>query len=245
MAVKKNGVDASREIDDEPVFAPVTIPPDEPVFAPLVEESIPKDEPFFEPVPAQARGGVLPVDPLHGQTGWDAPSTESERRVDADRRLGRTTPVWAGLGVLAVVVIAALWFSLGRRETGKSVVPTQPAAGVVGSAVLTDTDQPPAASAPTPEATALPETSLSPGMRVVVSNTSGQGIRLRSAPGTASLTLGIYNDGAPFLVLSPGGDYDDYPVEADGYFWYRIRVVDDPTDQLVGWAAGDFLTTGE
>lgn len=224
--------EAEQPVVEEPYFAPVTESPRAPVFV----------EPVFDAVPAQARGVTLPVDSVHGQVGWETPALEKNAISNPDRRLGRATPLWVGVSVLAVVALVALWFSLSNRTPDEPLLPTVPAAGVVGSALLADAGvQVSAPGATAPSVIATPDARLSPGMHVAVGNTNGQGIRLRSTPGTGALTLGIYNDGAPFLVLSPGGDYSDYPVEVDGYFWYRIRVVDDPADQLVGWAAGDFL----
>ncbi len=230
---------------DEPVFDAQPLPVDEPVFAPVTEPTptAHNAEPVFEAVPAQARGVSLPVDVAHSQVGWETGTLDASVTPSSARRLGRPLPLWGIVSALAIVVVVALWFSLGRRTVDEPVVQTTPASGVVGSVVLAT----PEAESDAAEPTALPvepppEVGLNAGMQVVVANTSGQGIRLRSSPGTGGLTLGIYNDDAPFLVLSPGGDYGDYPVEADGYFWYRIRVVNDPADQLVGWAAGDFLS---
>lgn len=228
---------------DEPYFPPAApAPVDEPVFAPGQAEM---QEPVFEAVPAQAHGVALPKDAPHSQVGWDfAPGHDAPLPVA--RRLGRSLPNWAIGAVLGLLVLVALWFALADDDAQENADATQPAAGVVGSLQLGEAaaPEPPAEATPLPP-TATPESRLAEGMRVVVANTNGQGIRLRSAPGTAALTLGIYNDGAPFQILSPGGDYPAYPVEADGYLWYRIRVVDDPADQLVGWAAGDFLVVGE
>jgi len=235
------------EPDSEPVFEAAQASYAEPVFAPAPEEPspLPLDEPVFAAEPVQAHGVTLPVDAPHAQVGWDASASDGTPSAP-NRRLGRTGPVWAGVSVVTIVILVAIWFSLGRRAGRESVPSTPPVSGVVGSLVLNDAGTPQTAaetSLSTP--TTTPQPRLSPGMQVVVGNTDGQGIRLRSAPGTEALTLGIYDDGAPFLVLSPGGDYASYPVEADGYFWYRIRVVNDPADQLVGWAAGDFLVSSE
>jgi len=233
---------------DEPVFEAQPLPVDEPVFAPVTETTaITPAEPVFEAVPAQARGVSLPVDAAHSQVGWETGTLDGAATPTLVRRLGRPLPGWVILSAGAVVVLLVFWFALSRRQAAdEPVVSATPASGVVGS-VLIATPQPESAVAePTvPSAEPAPEVRLSAGMSVFVANTNDQGIRLRSAPGTGALTLGIYDDGAPFLVLSPGGDYGDYPVEADGYFWYRIRVVDDPADQLVGWAAGDFLVISE
>ena len=233
---------------DEPIFDAQPLPVDEPVFAPVAKPTpaAQSAEPVFEAVPAQARGVSLPVDVAHSQVGWETGTLDGAATPTLARRLGRPIPGWMILSAGAVVVLLILWYALGRETVDEPVVLTTPASGVVGSVVLAT----PEAESTEAEATALPaepaaEVRLSAGMHVAVANTGGQGIRLRSSPGTGALTLGIYNDDAPFLVLSPGGDYGDYPVEADGYFWYRIRVVNDPADQLVGWAAGDFLVISE
>ena len=233
---------------DEPIFAAAQADADEPYFAP-VTQSAPAPvvaEPVFAAVPAQARGVSLPVDVAHSQVGWETGTLAGSATPTLARRLGRPIPRWMILSAGAVVVLLVLWFALGRQAADAPVVPDAPAPGVVGSVVLA-TPQPEsaAAEATLPPAQAAPAVRLSAGMHVAVANTNGQGIRLRSTPGTGGLTLGIYNDGAPFLVLSPGGDYGDYPVAADGYSWYRIRVVEDPTDQLVGWAVGDFLVSSK
>lgn len=229
---------------DEPIFDAQPLPVDEPVFAPVTEPTLAthRAEPVFEAVPAQARGVSLPVDVAHSQVGWETGTLDASITPGPARRLGRSIPPWMLLAAGAVVVLLVLWFALGRQSADEPVAAEALAPGVVGSVVLATPEVESAAAEPTePPIETAPDVQLSAGMPVAVANTNGQGIRLRSSPGTGGLTLGIYNDGAPFLILSPGGDYGDYPVEADGYFWYRIRVVEDPADQLVGWAAGDFL----
>lgn len=233
---------------DEPVFEAKPQRVDEPVFAPVTNTApaAANSEPVFEAIPAQARGVSLPVDASHSQVGWETGTLDASITPASARRLGRSIPPWMLLSAGAVVLLLVLWFTLDRQRADEPVVSDAPASGVVGSAVLATTQPASAEAQPTvPPAEPAPEARLSAGMQVTVANTGGQGIRLRSTPGTGGLTLGIYKDDAPFLVLSPGGDYGDYPVEADGYFWYRIRVVNDPADQLVGWAAGDFLVISE
>lgn len=240
--------DSENQPYDEPIFEAKALPVDEPVFAPVTEPTpaVQNPEPVFEAVPAQARGVALPVDAAHSQVGWEAGTLDGAAAPTLTRRLGRPLPGWMPLSAGIVVVLLVLWFVLGRPAADEPVVSDTSASGVVGSVVLATPETESTAAEPTaPPPETAPDVQLSTGMHVAVANTSGQGIRLRSAPGTGALTLGIYNDGAPFLILSPGGDYGDYPVEADGYAWYRIRVVEDPADQLVGWAAGDFLVFSE
>ena len=248
---RKRTINEQIDSHDEPVFAAEQLP-----VVPSAQARstrVPFDEPVFDAVPAQARGVTLPVDAPRGQLGWD-PSTADETAKPGNpaepllaRRLGRSVSGWVWLAAAVVIVLLLVIRFLPRTPTSEEpLLVTLPAAGVVGSALLGDSETPAATPEPTiPPTSAPPAVRLTPGMQVVVYNTNGQGIRLRASPGTNQLTLGIYNDGAPFTVLTPGGDYSDYPVEVDGYFWYRIRVQEDPTSQLVGWAVGDFLAISE
>jgi hypothetical protein len=52
--------------------------------------------------------------------------------------------------------------------------------------------------------------------------------------------MGEYRAPASFVVIEPGGDYTDYPVEVDTVRWYRVRA----EDGLVGWAMADGLAAG-
>jgi hypothetical protein len=90
---------------------------------------------------------------------------------------------------------------------------------------------------PTAPATPTPEAEFSIGERVVIASTGPQGVRLRAGAGLSFLTQGIYYDGDPFFVM-PNSDPDiDYPVENDGYVWWRLRAA----DGLIGWTAEQFL----
>jgi hypothetical protein len=52
---------------------------------------------------------------------------------------------------------------------------------------------------------------------------------------TGSMVLDSYGPGVALEVVDPSGDYGDYPVEADGHGWVRVRA----TDGLVGWVMTD------
>ena len=80
---------------------------------------------------------------------------------------------------------------------------------------------------------------LAIGGNVVVDNTDGEGIRLRNGPGLESLTLAIIDDGTPFIVLDTDGEQENYPVEADGFLWYRVRATTGAEQE--GWAASAFF----
>lgn len=158
------------------------------------------------------------------------------------RRLGRTGPFWLmGAGALIVILLIVLLFLLQNNDNGVADVETvtPAAAGELGSVTFPQTQSITVTVELTP--TAPPPVTFDAGQRVVVTNTAGQGIRLRNQPGTGALTLEIIQEGAVFTILNPDGDFAQYPVEADGYRWYRIQVADTPESNLTGWAAADFL----
>ena len=183
-----------------------------------------------------------PVDPGNAEeVRWDDADTTPVARPRG-RRLGRTGPFWLmGAGALAVILLV-VWLAFFRdsEETGAPPELTPIAEGVSGSTMLPVETEP---ADPTPEQRPTPTSVplLSVGQQVIVGNTSGQGIRLRNEPGLNGLTLAIYKDGDSFTVLNPDGDDTEYPVEMDGYRWYRIQVTGNPDENLTGWAAGDFL----
>lgn len=186
-----------------------------------------------------------PVEP-EGDYRWnEADSAAVEPR--RGRRLGRTSPFWLMGAGLALVFVVAIWllFFRGNDSADRQLAP---APGLAGSAALPEAEvDGDSAVDPTPEplptATAVPL--FTAGQSVVVANTAGAGIRLRNQPGTAGLTLAIYPEGESFTVLNPDGEYSSYPVEADGYRWYRIQIANDSDENLTGWAAGDFLAPSE
>ena len=69
---------------------------------------------------------------------------------------------------------------------------------------------------------------------------------MREDPGTDGLVVQIIEDGTTMVVLAadPDSEYEQYPVEMDGYLWYRMRVpgmLDDAGNPLIGWSASDFF----
>jgi hypothetical protein len=200
--------------------------------------------------PQKSSAVALPVDPNDSSATatvvWndaDAPTAGRSR----GRRLGNTTPFWLMGSGLILVLVLAVWliFLRGGDEADRELTA---APGLVGSAAISQgavEAEPVAEPTPEPDPTATAIPVFTAGQVVVVTNTAGAGIRLRSQPGTGSTVLDIYQEGDRFLVLNPDGEYSSYPVEADGYRWYRIQITGNPEENLTGWAAGDFLALGE
>lgn len=218
-------------LDDEPVFHAETAPRSSRVAVAPTPES---DADASAPGADDAAAYVWP-----GQGSLAAPRSRG-------RRLGRTGPFWYIAAGALVIMVALMWFFWpgGDEDTLADTELATPLPGIAGSTTLpleVEIVEPTVEVLPT----ATPVPVISVNQRVVVGNTAGQGIRLRSEPGTNGQTLAIYNDGDPFVVLEPDGSDVPYPVEADGYRWYRIQVVDNPNENLTGWAAGDFLIPTE
>jgi hypothetical protein len=89
----------------------------------------------------------------------------------------------------------------------------------------------------TPPPTPTPEAAFSVGERVIIVSTGAQGVRLRAGAGLDFLTQGIYYDGDPFFVMPNSDPGVDYPVQNDGYTWWRLRAA----DGLIGWTVEQFL----
>jgi hypothetical protein len=71
------------------------------------------------------------------------------------------------------------------------------------------------------------------GVFVQVSDTGGDGLRLRKEPGLSHEMQFLGLDGELFLI-------GDGPVESDGYTWWFVIGSYDETRQ--GWAVADFLS---
>lgn len=230
---------------DEPSFAATPYPRDS-AFDPDDDEEIDylPDPRVTESLAVGASAGgsnMLSRQSRRAAGGRGEPDTDPSQS-GRGRRLGRTGPFWLmGAGALIVVLLIVLLFLL--RDNGNGVADVQTvtpaAAGELGSVTFPQTESISVTAVITPTATPLP--TFDAGQRVVVTNTAGQGIRLRNQPGTGALTLEIIQEGAVFTILNPDGDFAQYPVEADNYRWYRIQVADDPESNLTGWAAADFL----
>jgi len=74
---------------------------------------------------------------------------------------------------------------------------------------------------------------FAPGVYVQITGTEGEGLRLRTAPGTSSEVRFLAFDAEVFKVI-------DGTKMADGYTWWYLEAPYDQTRS--GWAAQDFLS---
>jgi hypothetical protein len=141
--------------------------------------------------------------------------------------------IWVVLGALAVagamtvLFLALVYFiPVPARAEQASVILTR----IPGP---TPTPTPPPVT-PTPTAT-VPVTidGISIGQYVQISGTEGQGLRIRSGPGTSHPPRFLGMDSEVFLVK-------DGPSDSDGFTWWFLEAPYDPDRS--GWAASSYLS---
>jgi hypothetical protein len=143
--------------------------------------------------------------------------------------------LWPALGVAAGIVAVVLLLGLGA-ETRTALVARQGAAPVVvriPRPSATPTPQATAVPTPTPTSEVLaPSGPFALGDLIEVYGTSGNGVRLRSAPSLDGTSIGLGMDSDVFQVQQG-------PVEAEGHvWWYLVNPYDTSRE---GWAVGDYL----
>jgi hypothetical protein len=146
---------------------------------------------------------------------------------------------WTVLGTLAVLVILlAIWGLIMRGIASAQTLPEEPTAVVQVIPPPTSTSPsiatlPPTAT-PKPEfSTPVPNSQIKIGDYVQISNTGGDGLRIRSGPGTSNPPLFLGMESEVFKVT-------DGPKESDGYIWWDLAAPYDNT--RAGWAASNFLS---
>lgn len=142
--------------------------------------------------------------------------------------------LFVGVAVIAVV----LWMLIGpplRAVDTPTATPTATATLTMPTPLPSAT--PRVVPSPTASAEATPQSVFAVGDRVVINGTSSQGVRIRAGAGTDFLTQGIYYDGDAFFVLPNSDPQASYPVDSDGYRWWRLRAA----DGLIGWTVESFL----
>ena len=234
-----------------------------------VYESASDEEPEFDSVLEKADEHVDEAQQdTPASTGWVNIAPDSEMTVDplpekeytlfeetpvADvamnppprRKLGRTGPVWA-LGVVLVVIVGLGWLAISRLTgTPDDAAQTAAEPTVQQAEAATPTPPPTATPGPQPTPTRVKLPILS---NVIVGDTDGEGVMLRPDPKISGEWVAILEEGDKLVVLEPGPEDEEYPVEADGYLWYRMRVsdkFDDNDNPLIGWSASDFFIVDE
>ena len=175
----------------------------------------------------------------------ETPAAEVAALPPPSRKLGRTGPVWF-IGSFVLVIIAGLvWLGISRL-TGSADVTSEPVSEPAVQQVVSET---PTAQLPTatPGPTATPAPIELPiNANVIVGDTGGEGVKLRASPGLFGELVEIVEEGTTMVVLDeePGSEHPNYPVDVDGYFWYRMRVpgkVDAAGNPVIGWSASDFF----
>ena len=74
---------------------------------------------------------------------------------------------------------------------------------------------------------------FSVGMRLIISETGKDGLRVREGPGKDYTTLHIAQEGAFYIII-------DGPVIKDSLIWWKIQSVDE--ESVSGWSVQNFLS---
>ena len=142
------------------------------------------------------------------------------------------------LFVGVAVIAAVLWMLIGPPlRANEMPTPTATATATLAMPTPLPSATPRLIPSPTASPAATAESAFAVGDRVVISGTSSQGVRIRAGAGVDFLTQGIYYDGDAFFVLPNSDPQASYPVENDGYVWWRLRAA----DGLIGWTVEEFL----
>jgi len=146
---------------------------------------------------------------------------------------------WTILGTIGVfAALLAVWGLVIRGLTNNQISAIVPTAVVQVIPAPTSTSPSVATIPPTP--TTKPELStpeansqIKIGDYVQISNTGGDGLRVRSGPGTSNPPLFLGKESEVFKVT-------DGPKESDGYVWWNLAAPYDANRK--GWAASNFLS---
>lgn len=175
----------------------------------------------------------------------ETPAAELADSTPPTRKLGRTGPVWVIGGIALLLIIGLAWLGVSRLTgTDEEVAAVSSEPTVQQLAAESPTPAPPT-STPGPTPTDSP-IQLPINANVTVGDTGGQGVKMRAGPGLDGELVEIIEEGTTMVVLAnePGSQYSEYPVEKDGYLWYRMRVpgmADAENNPIVGWCASDFF----
>ena len=151
----------------------------------------------------------------------------------------RFITLWTVLGTLAVfIVLLVIWGLILLNAASAQVAPS--ASTAVVQIIPPPTSTSPVIATIPPTATAKPEfttpvanSQIQIGDYVQIANTGGDGLRIRTGPGTGNAPIFLGMESEVFKVT-------DGPKESDGYIWWYLVAPYDNT--RAGWAAANFLT---
>jgi hypothetical protein len=151
-------------------------------------------------------------------------------------RLGKKVGcLWPVLGVMGGFIAVALLLGVGAATRSAQVARfgATPALIRIPRPSATPSAQPTAVLTPTPTLEVFgPAGPIALGDLIEVFGTSGDGVRLRSAPDLEATINGLGMDSDVFQV-------DEGPVESEGRVWWYLVNPYDPAQQ--GWAVADYL----
>lgn len=145
--------------------------------------------------------------------------------------------LWMLVGAIALafflLLLMGILIFLGNRRPA----PAQPPAVLEIIPARTNTPQPAAALDATPASSDSDSgnqhgVGFSIGSYVQVSDTGGDGLRLRNQPGLAGSVLMVASDAEVFKL-------EDGPIEIDGYTWWYLVGPFDETRK--GWGVDNYL----
>jgi hypothetical protein len=157
--------------------------------------------------------------------------------------IGRYVTVWSVLGGLVLLAILLGLFALLLRAMAPASA-TTPDPTAVFVVIPAPTSTPPSLPtiAPTLTPTALPggvfnTPEANEGIKisdyVQIAGTGGDGLRIRSGPGTQNPVLFLAMEDEVFEVI-------DGPKVSDGFTWWNLKA---PYDEgRKGWAASNYLS---
>ena len=185
--------------------------------------------------------------------------------LDASKRPGRrgSNPdlwpkwMWIAVPVLAVVVVAALWWAVFSEPEAveptptptptMKVIPTQPSEKPTPQQTVVSVEKtavilpPPATLTPTIPPVSTPEAPVvteqeggapAVGTTLKIQGTGGAGLNLRIRPGTKEPRVKTLPEGTEVQVIGE-------PAEGEGYTWYNVR----DSAGSEGWGVSTYLVT--
>jgi len=159
------------------------------------------------------------IDPYGGVNPWSPSIVWSDIKEAFDTWELFTVEAVAGSDRVTVFTRSRPYFALQHND----IYVDEASLIVVGSGPVVNTSARPRTT-PTPASWAA-------GTSVVVGNTGGLRLRLRTDPRAQTGTVTKVTEGTKLVIVSG-------PRKADGYVWWKLR---EPVSKAEGWAAQNFL----